>query len=86
MFEYLLRYWQGHQKTRFLLTGDLVSITVITIADKTLNIHQDGEPSVMLIQLIKNDLFFFMIVNSVEVAELNNSDTQIFIIRNKKLF
>ena len=40
----------------------------------------------MLIQLIKNGLFFFIIVNSVKVAGFNDLDTQIFIVRNKKLF
>ena len=40
----------------------------------------------MLIQLIEDDLFSFIIVNSVKVIELNNSDIQIFIIKNKKLF
>ena len=40
----------------------------------------------MLIQLIKDDLFSLIIVNLIEVAEFNNLNTQIFIIRNKKLF
>ena len=62
------------------MTEDFVSVAVIAVADKTLNICQNDESSVMLIQLIKGDSFFLMIVNSVEVTELNDSDIQIFII------
>ena len=39
----------------------------------------------MLIQLVEDSLFFFMIVDLIEVAGFDDSDTQIFIIRNKKL-
>ena len=65
---------------------NFILITVIVITDKMFNICQNDEPSVMLIQLIESDLFFLIIVNSVEVTEFNDLDTQIFIIRNKKLF
>ena len=40
----------------------------------------------MLIQLIENSPFSSMIMDSVEVAELNNLNMQIFMIKNKKLF
>ena len=40
----------------------------------------------MLIQLIEDDVFFLIIINLIEVAELNDLGIQIFIIRNKKLF
>ena len=65
---------------------DFISVAVIAVVNKMFNICQNGESSVMLIQLIKGDSFSLMIVNSVEVAGLNDSDMQIFIIRNKKLF
>ena len=65
---------------------NFISIAVIAIADKTLNIYQDDGSSIMLIQLIEDDLFSLIIINSIEVAELNDSDIQILIIRNKKLF
>ena len=65
---------------------DFILVAVIAVTDKIFNIYQDDEPSVMLIQLIKNNLFSFIIVNSVEMAKLNDLNTQIFIIRNKKLF
>ena len=65
---------------------DFILIAVIAVVNKTLNICQNDESSVMLIQLIEDDLFFSMIMNLIEVAGLNNSDMQIFIIRNKKLF
>ena len=50
------------------------------------DICQNGEPLVILIQLIEGDLFSLIIVDLIGVAGLNDSDTQIFIIRNKKLF
>ena len=40
----------------------------------------------MLIQLIEDDPFSSIIMNLIEVAELNDLNMQIFIIRNKKLF
>ena len=40
----------------------------------------------MLIQLIKDGLFSSIIVNLIEMTEFNDSDIQIFIIKNKKLF
>ena len=66
--------------------GNLILVAIIAVADKTFNICQNDRPSVMLIQLIEGNLLFPIIMNSVEVAGLNNLNTQIFIIRNKKLF
>ena len=77
---------RGIKKLSFWLTEDLVSVAVIAVINKMLNICQDGGPSVMLIQLIEDDLFFLIIMNLIEVAELNDLNMQIFIIRNKKLF
>ena len=65
---------------------DLVLIAVIAIVNKTLDICQNDRSSIMLIQLIEGDLFSLIIMNLIEVAGINDSDTQIFIIRNKKLF
>ena len=66
--------------------GDFVLIAVITVVNKTFNIYQNDRLSVILIQLIKSDSFSLIIVNLIEVTELNDLDTQIFIVRNKKLF
>ena len=40
----------------------------------------------MLIQLIEDSLFSFIIVDLIKVIKLNDLSMQIFIIRNKKLF